>query len=96
MANPYKVLEVGPEAGDEEIRAKYHALLRRFPPEREPDAFGRIQKAYEAVRDVRSRLRFLLFEPSGGESFEEWIEEVRCETAASRLSLERIREMFRP
>jgi len=112
MANPYQVLGVGPGAafpggpgaafpggsgaGDEEIRARYHALLRRFPPEREPAAFERIQKAYEKVRDVRSRLRFLLFEPSQGESFEEWIEEVRSETASSRLSLERIRAMFRP
>ncbi len=96
MASPFRVLGVGPEAGDEEIREKYHALLRRFPPEREPASFERIQKAYQKVRDVRSRLRFLLFEPSQGECLEEWIEEVRCETASSRLSLERIRGMFRP
>lgn len=96
MADPYRVLGVSRDADDSTVRNAYVALLRRFPPEREPESFQRIQCAYEKIRDARARLHFLVFEPSQGESCKEWIQEVRCEMVNSRLSLERIRKLFRP
>ncbi|MBI4602566.1 MAG: J domain-containing protein [Planctomycetes bacterium] len=95
MANPYRVLDVPDGADDQEVRAAYLALVRRFPPERAPEEFGRLRAAYAALRDARSRLRFFLFEPSAGESIDEWLEELRCETNGSRLSLEKLRRAAR-
>jgi curved DNA-binding protein CbpA len=95
MANPYRVLGVPRDAGDEAVRDAYLSLVRRFPPERAPEAFQRVQAAYAAHKDERSRLRFRLFEPADGESLEEWMEEIRCETGSQRLSLEKLRAAFR-
>jgi curved DNA-binding protein CbpA len=95
MANPYRVLGVPRDAGDEAVRDAYLSLVRRFPPERAPETFQRVQTAYAVLKDERSRLRFRLFEPADGESIDEWIEEIRCETWKQRLSLEKLRAAFR-
>ncbi len=96
MPDPYNVLGVSPCADDAEIRQSYLALVRRFPPERAPDEFRRIQGAYEAVKDLRSRLRYFLFEPSRGETLEEWVAQLRAENAGARWSLERVRRLYCP
>lgn len=94
MANPYDVLGVPPHADDAAIRRSYLALVRKFPPERAPDEFRRIQAAYDAVRDLRSRLRYFLFAPSRGESLDSWIAELRSESASERWTLDRIRGLY--
>ncbi len=93
MANAYRVLGVSQTTSDEEVRRRYLSLVHRFPPEREPAQFRRIQDAYEALRDRRARLRYLTFEPSRGESLEEWIAELRRD--AMRPGLDAVREMYR-
>ncbi|MCZ6795860.1 MAG: J domain-containing protein [Planctomycetota bacterium] len=95
MANPYRVLGIGEGSDDEEIRASYLDLVRRFPPERDPQTFQRIRMAYEKVADRRSRLRLLIFEPSQGESLGEWIEELQCDKRKARPRLADIRAGFR-
>jgi curved DNA-binding protein CbpA len=74
MNNPYLILRVPPEAGDAEIRRAYLDGVREFPPEREPERFQAIARAYELIRDEPARLRYYLFhrEPPGatpGETF---------------------------
>lgn len=59
--NPYTVLDVGPEADDEQIRAAYLAKVKRFPPDRAPVEFERIRDAYELFRDRRRRAQYTLF-----------------------------------
>ena len=59
--DPRSILEVGPEATGEEIRAAYLRKLKQYPPERHPDEFERVRDAYELLRDPRSRIRNLLF-----------------------------------
>ncbi len=54
--NPFTVLGVGENAGDEEIKQHYLALVRRFPPDREPERFQAYRAAYEALADERKRL----------------------------------------
>lgn len=95
MPNPYRVLEIHEASDDEAIRRAYAEAVRRVPPERDPEAFRRVQDAYEKIGDRRARLRFRLFEPARGDSFDEWIEEIRCETRKKRLTLEEIRRMLR-
>jgi curved DNA-binding protein CbpA len=65
--NPYLILRVSPRAGDAEIRRAYLEAVRRFPPEREPERFQSIARAYEQIRDEKSRLKYFLFDrtPSG-------------------------------
>ncbi len=58
--DPRQVLGIGPEAGDNEIRAAYLRKVKQFPPDRSPQEFERVRDAYEALRDPRQRTRHLL------------------------------------
>jgi DnaJ-class molecular chaperone len=62
MTDPYEVLGLGPEAGEDEIRQKYLALVREFPPEREPKRFAEIREAYDQLRDPLVSLERRLFD----------------------------------
>ena len=41
---------------EDEIKRRYLALVRAFPPDREPERFQVYRAAYEALRDERKRL----------------------------------------
>jgi curved DNA-binding protein CbpA len=56
MRDPFTVLGVAEDAGDEKIRRRYLALVREFPPDRAPDRFREYRAAYEALSDERKRL----------------------------------------
>ena len=58
--NPFLVLDVPTTASDEEVRAAYQRLLRRFPPEHRPEQFQLIQEAYQSLRTERDRWRWRL------------------------------------
>jgi preprotein translocase subunit Sec63 len=64
MTDPFAVLGVDEDASDETIRQHYLALVRRFPPDREPDRFQEIRQAYEAIRGARERLVMKLLHTS--------------------------------
>ncbi len=64
IQDPFAVLGVDDDAGDETIRQRYLALVRRFPPDREPDRFQEIRRAYEATRGERERLEARLLQSS--------------------------------
>ena len=53
----HHILGVNKTAGDLEVRERYLALVREFPPDRHPEAFQRITRAYEALKDRRGRVR---------------------------------------
>ncbi len=59
--DPYRVLGIGQDAGDEQIRAAYLAKLKQFPPDRSPDEFEKVRDAYELLRDRRKRAHHTLF-----------------------------------
>jgi curved DNA-binding protein CbpA len=61
MSEPYRVLELTPDAGENEIRQRYLELVRAFPPDRAPERFAAIHAAYAALRDPANRLREQLF-----------------------------------
>jgi curved DNA-binding protein CbpA len=56
MSDPFSILGVDDTAGDEEIKRRYLALVRAFPPDREPERFQTYRAAFEALRDERKRL----------------------------------------
>jgi curved DNA-binding protein CbpA len=56
MRDPFTVLGVADDAGDAEIRRRYLALVREFPPDRAPERFQELRAAYDALGDERKRL----------------------------------------
>ena len=60
IADPFAVLGVTYDAGDEAIKRRYLTLVRTFPPDREPERFQAYRRAYETIRDARERTRLWL------------------------------------
>lgn len=57
--DPFLVLDLNHSATDETIRVRYLELVRRFPPETQPERFQVISAAYEAIRTEELRLDYL-------------------------------------
>ena len=55
-----QILEVQPEAGDEQIRAAYLGKVKQYPPDRSPQEFERVREAYEALRNTRRQAQAIL------------------------------------
>ena len=64
------ILGIASDATDEEIRARYRELVKRNPPERDPDGFQRIRAAYELCRDPQSRARERVLGPAAYDDFD--------------------------
>ena len=56
MLDPFTLLGLAEDADDVEIRRRYLALVRDFPPDRAPERFQELRAAYEALGDERKRL----------------------------------------
>lgn len=66
IMNPFLALDVPMDATDEQVRAAYQKLLRRYPPEHRPREFQIIQEAYQETKTAADRRRWLLFHlPTG-------------------------------
>ena len=69
MENPYTVLGVPRNAPPEAVKKAYFGLIRRHPPEKDPQGFKRIRLAYDSLRDAdkRSQTDLFLFDDPYGE-----------------------------
>lgn len=58
----HRILGVPEDTDCQAVRGRYLELVRRFPPDREPEKFQEVQQAYEKLRDPRRRAlaRFLV------------------------------------
>ncbi|MEK3879560.1 DnaJ domain-containing protein [Paenibacillus sp. FSL M7-0420] len=56
--NYYKLLGVRVNATQQSIKAAYVAKIKEFPPERYPEEFQNIRKAYDALRDPARRAEY--------------------------------------
>ena len=54
----YARLGVARTASTDDIKRAYRSLVRRYPPERAPEAFKRIREAYETIGSPESRARY--------------------------------------
>jgi curved DNA-binding protein CbpA len=77
MRDPFTVLGVADDADDAEIRRRYLALVREFPPDRAPERFQELRAAYDALSDERKRLETKLLHTNSA--------------ALSRLSMDALR-----
>ncbi|MEM8719118.1 MAG: DnaJ domain-containing protein [Cyanobacteria bacterium P01_G01_bin.39] len=51
----YGVLELSPEATPSEIKRSYFRLVRKNPPEKNPEKFKSIREAYETLSDSKAK-----------------------------------------
>lgn len=56
------ILGLPADADEGTIRRRYLELVRKHPPERDPERFQRITAAYEAVRTRKRRIAEILFQ----------------------------------
>ena len=60
MTNPYDILGVSPDASDEEIKAAYRKLAKKYHPDANPgseyaaEKMREINAAYDKIQDMRS------------------------------------------
>jgi len=66
IADPFAVLGVAEDAGDEAVKRRYLALVREFSPDREPERFQSYRLAYEAIRGPRERMQVRLLHAGNG------------------------------
>lgn len=59
--NPYDILGIPRTTDDEAVRKAYLELVRQHSPDRDPDRFQQISRAYEQLKDEDARLRYDLF-----------------------------------
>lgn len=88
--DPYTILGVDPGAGEAAIRRRYLELVREFSPERSPERFAAIRRAYDQIRDPITRLRGALFGNDTTDSLRAIALDLRAELAKARLPLETI------
>lgn len=62
--DPFAVLGLDENADDDAIKRRYLALVRAWPPDREPERFQALRRAYEAVSGQRERLEQKLLHTS--------------------------------
>jgi len=85
VPDPYEILGVTRASSDEEIRRRYLEQVRQFPPDRAPEQFAAIRKAYEQVRDPVTRLNTMLFDLGADESMPAILAEVRQRLRSARI-----------
>lgn len=71
IGDPFEVLGLPQDAEASQVRARYLELLKRYPPEREPEQFRRIRAAFEATHDPLARAASML-EPPDDENVPTW------------------------
>lgn len=53
---PFFVLDVPHDATDEQVKEQYLKLIKKYSPDRSPEKFSAISRAYEAVKDEQVRI----------------------------------------
>lgn len=96
MSDPYETLGLKPGADEGAIRASYLALVRRFPPEREPERFAEIRTAYERLSNPTARVERQLFDVQAHDSLEAILAEARSRLRQRRISTEVLLSLVTP
>lgn len=62
MLDPYRTLGISIDAGDEAVHQAYLHQIRKYPPERHPQEFKAVRRAYELLETRHKRLQYELFD----------------------------------
>jgi len=79
------VLGVSADATEEQIRQRYLALVREFPPEQEPKRFAEIRAAYDQLRDPVASMERRLFDLTAVDTFDTLLAAERQRQRGKRL-----------
>jgi len=95
--NPYRLLRVPRDADDATIRQAYLSAIRETPPESDPHRFAALNRAYESIKDERSRISYELFnaEPDGDSPIDALVRHARSEGPPKPLPLETMKHFLR-
>ncbi|MBI5444683.1 MAG: J domain-containing protein [Deltaproteobacteria bacterium] len=96
ILDPFAVLGLAPDAGDEAIRSRYLELVRRHPPDRDPQRFVLIREAYELISDEDCRIKFGLFRVVRDPDLKANLEAVEWKTEKKRPSSQELLARLRP
>jgi curved DNA-binding protein CbpA len=64
--DPWEILAVSRNAGDEEIREAYLSRVKAYPPSRYPDIAERIRWAFDLLKDPMKRAEQAVFAADPG------------------------------
>lgn len=67
MKNFYEILEISDLATQQEIKKAYVKLLRKYPPEKNPEEYKVIREAYDILKDDESKKNYDISLKCGGE-----------------------------
>lgn len=67
MEDYYSILNVDKNATKKDIKNAYYKLIRKYTPEKNPDEFEKIRKAYEVLIDDKSRKEYDMEKEYGDE-----------------------------
>ncbi|HEY2252389.1 MAG TPA: DnaJ domain-containing protein [Planctomycetaceae bacterium] len=88
MSDPFEILGLAADAGDDEIRQQYLQLVREFPPDRAPERFAEIRAAYDELRDPLRQLEKQMFSLETHDSFEALARDIRKKILRADLPAE--------
>lgn len=74
--DPFAVLGLPRDADEAEVRARYLALVKQFPPERDPDKFREIRAAYDGAKNPLVIAKRLI-EPPDNDEVPEWADVIQ-------------------
>jgi len=86
MADPYEILGVARGANEADIRRRYLELVRQNPPDRAPQRFTEIHRAYEELRDPVVRMESRLFDLESAGTMPAVIAEIQQRLRRTRIS----------
>ena len=65
LDEPYSVLGLEPGASRDDITRAYRKLVRRYPPELNPERFAKIHRAHALLNDVERQMAEVRKDPVG-------------------------------
>ncbi len=63
MLTHFLTLGLSGDATDEQIREAYLRMVKKHPPEKDPEHFRKVNDAYEALKDRRGRIHTAIYAP---------------------------------
>jgi curved DNA-binding protein CbpA len=95
--NPFHLLGVEETADDEEIRRTYLDAVKSCPPERDGERFAALTRAYDTVKDKRSRCEYILFnrECPGDSPLDALVQWARVRTVPRPIPFEAMKDFLR-
>jgi curved DNA-binding protein CbpA len=88
MTDAYEVLGLAHGCGDAEVRRRYLELVRQHPPDRAPERFAEVRRAYEQLRDPVVRMESKLFDLDSAGDLTAILADVRQRLRSRRIPLQ--------